>query len=74
MQIDLIDVMRKRDDGSLIWVEAVQNVEAAKSRINNFGKTAPGEYVIFDQNTQQIVACVVAKALSCRTLRSNTKS
>jgi len=63
MQIDLVDVMRKQDDGSLIWVEAVQNVEVARSRIDNFGKTAPGEYVIFDQNTQQIVACVEANAL-----------
>ena len=64
MQIDLVDVMRKQDDGSLIWVEAVQNVEIAKNRIDNFGKTAPGEYIIFDQSTQQIVACVVADALS----------
>jgi hypothetical protein len=60
MQIDLVDVMRKRNDGGLIWVEAVQNVEIAKSRIDNFGKTAPGEYVIFYQSTQQIVACLVA--------------
>jgi hypothetical protein len=63
MQIDLVDVMRKQDDGSLIWVGAVQNVEIAKHRIDNFCKTAPGEYVIFDQSTQQIVACVVADAL-----------
>jgi hypothetical protein len=41
--------MKKRNDGGLIWVEAVQNVEIAKNRIDNFGKTAPGEYVIFYQ-------------------------
>jgi hypothetical protein len=62
MPTDSIDVMRKQNDGTLIWVEAVQSVEVAKSRINNFGRTMPGEYVIFDQTTQQIVACVVADA------------
>jgi hypothetical protein len=70
MRIDLVDVMRKQNDGSLIWVEAVQDVAAAKTRIDNFGKTAPGEYVIFDQNTQQIVACIVANALRCPTTTS----
>ena len=74
MQIDLIDVMRRRDDGSLILVEAVRNVETAKSRIDNFGKTAPGEYVIFDQTTQQIVARVAAKTFRSRTLQAKTRS
>jgi hypothetical protein len=62
MQTDLVDVMRKQNDGSLIWIEAAQNVDIAKSRINAFARTAPGEYIIFDQITQQVVACVVTDA------------
>jgi hypothetical protein len=62
METEPVDVMRKQNDGSLIWIEAAQSVEIAKSRINTFARTAPGEYVIFDQTTQQVVACVVTSS------------
>jgi hypothetical protein len=74
MYTDFFDVMRKRDDGTLIWVEAVNNVETAKKRIANLRSTAPGEYAIFDQSRQQIVAYVMAEALKSRSSRSRKEA
>jgi hypothetical protein len=69
MQIDFVNVMKKQEDGSLIWVEAVQNVETARKRIDTFRNTAPGEYAIFDQTRQQIVGYVVADPFKSRQRR-----
>ena len=50
------DIFRVDQDGALIWCEAANSLEVAKSRIRNFaaaGKTA--EFIIFDQKTQERV-------------------
>jgi hypothetical protein len=49
------DILRK-DAAALVWVEAVDDLEAAKLRIRELAARSEGEYVIFDQRTRQIVA------------------
>jgi hypothetical protein len=46
----------KKDASSLIWVEAVHDLETAKSRVKELTAISQGEYVIFDQRTRKIVA------------------
>jgi hypothetical protein len=52
----------KKDAAALVWVEAVNDLEAAKVRIQQLAARSEGEYVIFDQRTRQIVARIHAPA------------
>lgn len=49
------DILRK-DAAALVWVEAVDDLEAAKLRVRELAARSEGEYVIFDQRSRQIVA------------------
>jgi hypothetical protein len=40
----------------MVWVEAVRDLETAKSRVEELAAQSDREYVIFDQRTQKIVA------------------
>jgi hypothetical protein len=47
----------KRDEaGAPIWVEAVQNLETAKSRIIKLSADAPGQYVVLSQSSGRVVS------------------
>jgi hypothetical protein len=46
----------KRDAGGApIWVEAVQDLETAKSRIIELSAEAPGQYGVFSQKSGRVV-------------------
>ncbi len=49
------DILRK-DATDMVWVEAVHDLEAAKSRVKELASASDEEYVIFDQRTRRIVA------------------
>jgi hypothetical protein len=49
------DILR-RDATDMVWVEAVHDLEAAKSRVQELAAGSEEEYVIFDQRTRKIVA------------------
>jgi hypothetical protein len=50
----------KRDATELVWLEAVYDLETAKSRVKDIAARSDGEYVIFDQRTRKIVASFTA--------------
>ena len=50
------DILEKIDEVNFRWLEATQDVQSAKSRIEERQALSPGEYVVFDRHTQQIVA------------------
>jgi hypothetical protein len=50
------DILRRHSDGSFIWLEAASELAHAKCRLQQLCAAAPGEYFVFDQNSQQIVA------------------
>lgn len=43
------------DDGELYFVEAAQNLDAAKARVQSLAEFWPGEYVIYDEATGERV-------------------
>jgi hypothetical protein len=43
----------KMQDGAYIWKAAAESFEVAKSKVEQLAMTAPGEYMIFSQNTQE---------------------
>jgi hypothetical protein len=52
------DILRRHSDGSFIWLEAASELGRAKDRLQQLYSAVPGEYFVFDQKSQQIVAKV----------------
>jgi hypothetical protein len=52
MAIPRYDVL-KRDCRGLLWIEAVDDLESARLRIQELSSASYGEYLVFDQNTGQ---------------------
>ena len=50
------DILRRHKDGSFIWLEAAAELGHAKDRLQKLYAATPGEYFVFDQKSQQIVA------------------
>lgn len=58
MRAPHLDILKRQSDGGFVWIEASSDVRVAEERISYLAETAPGEYFVFDQRTQQIVARV----------------
>jgi hypothetical protein len=56
MRLDAFDILKRQEDGSLIWLEAARDLEMVKSRLEQLSALWPGEYFVFDQQTQKIIA------------------
>ena len=46
------------DGGELLFVEAVQTIEAARQRIAALAELRPGQYIIYDEETGERVSIV----------------
>jgi len=51
-----LDILKRQSDGSFIWIETVADIDSARHRLNVLAGANPGEYFVFDQRQQQIVA------------------
>jgi hypothetical protein len=60
----LFDVLQKIGDLNFLWIEAAGDLRAAKARIIELQELTLGEYVVFDQHTQRVVAEVTSRATS----------
>ena len=56
MPLTPFDILKRHEDGSFIWLEAAQDLSVAQARLLQLSAHAPGEYFVFDQRNQQIVA------------------
>jgi hypothetical protein len=56
MSPEPFDILKRQSDGSFIWLEAASNLPAAKNRLEQLCRAVPGDYFVFDQKTQQMVA------------------
>jgi len=50
------DIMKVRSDDSLAWLEAAEELSAARIRVRELLADSPGEYIIFNQETKTLVA------------------
>jgi hypothetical protein len=50
------DIFRRDETGGPIWIEAVADLETAKSRIIDLAAAAPGQYVVFNQRSGRMVS------------------
>jgi methionine synthase I (cobalamin-dependent) len=46
----------KKGDAELIWVETAQDLQSAKTRIEELARRNGCEYVVYDQRAKRIVA------------------
>ena len=58
----LFDILQKIDDVNFLWIEVVEGLRTAIARIEELQARTPGEYVVFDQRTQQVVAKLKSRA------------
>jgi hypothetical protein len=56
MTLSPFDILKRHEDGSCIWLEAAQDLKGAQARLQELCAKAPGDYFVFDQKSQQIVA------------------
>jgi len=52
----LVDILKQTDALNFEWVDVVRGLQTAEARIRELQARSPGEYVVFGQRTQQIVA------------------
>jgi hypothetical protein len=45
----------KKTDNSAVWVEAVEDIVAAKKRLISLSTTAPGQYKLWDSSRQEFI-------------------
>ncbi len=50
------DIFRRNGTGNPVWVEAVADLDTAKGRIIELSAAAPGQYVVFNQRSGQMVS------------------
>jgi len=69
------DIFR-RDTRGEVWVEAVRDLETAKSRIIELSARTPGQYVVFNQRSGRMVGSgtVVASPAARATSKESRKS
>jgi hypothetical protein len=46
-----IDILRK-DAKGVVWMASAENADSAKAMVDELRRTYPGEYVVFDQDTE----------------------
>lgn len=54
------DIFRKLPAGEPLWVEAVQGLEDAQSRLRELVAIKPGDYYVYDLGRERIVAVASA--------------
>lgn len=60
----LFDILKKVDAVDFEWIAVAPGLQAARAHIEQLQASSPGEYVIFDQRTQQIVVNLGSRATS----------
>ena len=64
MRAPHLDILKKQNDGSFVWIEAANDLRMAEERISHLACVDPGEYFVFDQRSQQIVAKTAKSAMN----------
>ena len=49
--LEPLDIFIKVEDGSYVWKAAADSFEAARTKVERFATTSPGDYMIFNQTT-----------------------
>ncbi len=53
------DIFRVTEDSQPLWIEPEVTLEDAKARVNDLGKSRPGEYLIFSVKTGHKISITI---------------
>jgi hypothetical protein len=56
MEHNPFDIIKVLSDDSLAWVEAAEELSAARFRVWELLADSPGEYIVYNQQTKTLVA------------------
>jgi hypothetical protein len=56
------DIFKEHSDGSFVWIETVEDVAAAKQRLEILAVEHPGNYHLWDSIAQKFVNPLVKSA------------
>ena len=56
MAIPSLDIFRRDVQRSPVWIDSVEDLRTAQIRLSQLVLEFPGEYFLFDQRTNRIVA------------------
>ena len=55
------DIFRVTQDSQPLWLEPASTLDDAKARVNELGKSRPGEYLIFSQKTGHKISIMITE-------------
>lgn len=61
MQIPTFDLFKRDGSGRLVWLGVADDLKAATGRLKELASNAPGEYLVFSQQAQKMVAIEALK-------------
>jgi hypothetical protein len=61
MPIPTFDLFKRDNCGRLIWLGVADDLKAAAGRLKELASSTPGEYLVFSQQAQKVVAVEAAK-------------
>ncbi len=61
MPIPTFDLFRRESTGRLIWLGVADDLKAAAGRLKALASNTPGEYLVFSQQAQKMVALEAVK-------------
>jgi hypothetical protein len=56
MPIPTFDLFKRDSSGGLIWLGVANDLKAAAGRLKELASSVPGEYLVFSQQAQKMVA------------------
>lgn len=60
------DIFKEFADGSVLWIEAVEDLKRARTRIQELAQHSPGKYFVFNQNHQMVIEAAKSRAAGGR--------
>lgn len=62
MRTPSLDIFRKDVGGNPVWIDSAEDLETARLRLSKLASALPGDYFVFDQRTNRIVARLIRLA------------
>jgi hypothetical protein len=50
------DILKKEGQTDFVWIDAVRDLQTAKARVQELSVRSPGQYTIFEERSQKVVA------------------
>ena len=50
------DILKKEGQTDFVWIDAVRDLQTAKAQVQELSVRSPGQYSIFEERSQKVVA------------------